>query len=82
MTQPTAMTNLIPLTSSRVGQQVRVARVAVGPRMRFYKYAIRLTSGTPADLAVNGGGPTMLSVPGSRVMDRGGKTAQAMVAEV
>lgn len=78
----TTMDNLIPLTSARLGQSVRVSRVDGGHGLRGQLCAMGLTPGTPVEVVADGGGPVVLSVLGSRVMIGRGMAAKIMVRAV
>ncbi len=78
----TTMDNLVPLTSVRVGQSVRVSRVDGGHGLRGRLCAMGLTPGTPVEVVADGGGPVVLSVLGSRVMIGRGMAAKIMVRAV
>ena len=80
--QRATMDTLIPLTSARVGQSVRVTRVEGGQGLRGRLCSMGLTPGTPVEVVADGGGPVVLSVLGSRVMIGRGMAAKIMVRAV
>jgi len=76
------MKQMIPLTSARPGQTVRVTRVDGGQALRGRLCSMGLTPGTPVEVVTDNGGPVVLRVLGSRVMIGYGMASQIMVREV
>jgi len=74
-------TKLIPLTSAKLGQRVRVAQVDGGHELRSRLCAMGLTPGTPVQVVCDSGGPVVLDVLGGRLVLGQGMVSKILVRE-
>jgi ferrous iron transport protein A len=76
------MDSLIPLTSARAGQAVRISRLDGGQGLRGRLCAMGLRPGMAVEVVCGNGGPVVLDVLGSRLMIGRGMAVRIMVREV